>query len=324
MPLAAGHALPALRPLRRLRQTPPRLAALALGGMALYLAAMRAGTGRLRPEQLWVCGAALLLVVWSDGSRRLLRGLAPFLLFGIAYDLTHLTQPLVRHLTVRVAEPYLAERRLFGLPTAAGRLIPSEWLALHPLPLLDLLTGTAYIVYVYWSIGLAAWLALRRPDPAGQRLLSRYGWTFLLLNLAGFATYYLYPAAPPWYVAAHGLGPADLSVGASAAGAARWDALTGIPYFAAFYGRSADVFGAIPSLHAAYPLFTFLYGRELRSRWLDAASLGLFLLTSFAAVYLGHHYLLDVLLGAAYALAAWGGERLLRLARGRRAGSAQG
>jgi membrane-associated phospholipid phosphatase len=104
----------------------------------------------------------------------------------------------------------------------------------------------------------------------------------------------------------------------SMAGAARFDALTGIPYFATFYGRSADVFGAIPSLHVSYPLLTFLHGRELGKRWLDVASFALFLLVSFAAVYLNHHYVLDVLLGVLYTVVAWRIDLVLerrRLAR---------
>jgi len=169
-------------------------------------------------------------------------------------------------------------------------------------------------------MGFAAYLALFRRDEAGRRLLARFGWTFLFMNLAGFVTYYIYPAAPPWYVADYGLGPANMAARSSAAGAARWDALTGIPYFQEFYGRSADVFGAIPSLHVSYPLLTFLHGRELRKRWLDVASFGLFLLVSFAAVYLNHHYVLDVLLGVLYTLVAWGIDAALerRASRTRR------
>ena len=143
------------------------------------------------------------------------------------------------------------------------------------------------------------------------------------MNVAGFATYYVYPAAPPWYVAQYGLGPAHLDAQASIAGAARWDELTGIPYFHEFYGRSADVFGAIPSLHVSYPLLTFLHGLELRKRWLDVSSFALFLLVCFAAVYLDHHYVLDVLLGVLYTVVAWGIDRALERRRRRREPEAQ-
>ena len=55
-------------------------------------------------------------------------------------------------------------------------------------------------------------------------------------------------------------------------------------------------------------------------RWLDVASFGLFLMVSFAAVYLNHHYVLDVLLGVLYTLVAWGVDRWIQR---RKAGAAR-
>jgi hypothetical protein len=316
---APARARPSLT--QRVRATPPAYLWAPLVGFTIYLGAMRLGQGENRAEQFLLPVAMLPLLVWSDGTRRFFTGLLPFLLFGIVYDLTHLTQPLFRYLDIHVAEPYRFDQRFFGIPTAGGVLTPNEFFARHHWPAVDFVTGIAYIVFVYWAIGFAVYLALFRRDPAGRSLLLRFGWTFLLMNIAGFATYYVYPAAPPWYVADYGLGPVNYDARSSPAGAARWDALTGIPYFAGFYGRSADVFGAIPSLHVSYPLLTFLHGLELRKAWLHAASFGLFLLVSFAAVYLNHHYVLDVLLGVLYALVAWGVDRAL-LARRRARGTA--
>jgi inositol phosphorylceramide synthase catalytic subunit len=310
----AGAARPRPGLVERVRATPPRYLVGALGGFAAYLVAMRLTTGS-RPEQFLLCGVFLLLAVWSDASRRFFTGTLPFLLFGVVYDLTHITEPFFRYLHIHVEEPYRFDKLYFGIQTSGGVLTPNEFFALHHWPAIDFFTGLAYIVFVWWAIGFGVYLALRRRDPVGRRLLLRFGWTFLLLNVVGFATYYVYPAAPPWYVADYGFGPVHMEATSSLAGAARWDALTGIPYFAAFYGRSADVFGAIPSLHVAYPLLTFLHGRELGKRWLDVASFGLFLLVSFAAVYLDHHYVLDVLLGVAYTIVAWGIDVLLERRR---------
>ncbi len=296
---------PAAAVAQRVRETPPRFLLGALAGLVAYLGAMRLATGVNRPEQVALCSAMVVLAVWSDGTRRFFTGMLPFLLFGIVYDLTHITQPLFRYLNVHVDEPYWFDKTFFGIPTRDGVLTPNEFFVRHHWPAVDFFTGTAYIVFVYWAIGFAAYLTIFRRDEAGRRLLARFGWTFLFMNIAGFATYYVYPAAPPWYVTDYGLGPANMAARSSPAGAARWDALTGIPYFAGFYGRSADVFGAIPSLHVSYPLLTFFHGLELKKRWLDVASLGLFLLVSFAAVYLNHHYVLDVLLGVLYTLVAW-------------------
>jgi membrane-associated phospholipid phosphatase len=297
---------------RRVAETPPPYLLGAVGGMAAYLLAMRLAMGANRAEQLAMCTAMMGLVVWSDATRRFFMGMLPFLLFGVVYDLTHITQPLFRYLHIHVTEPYWFDKTFFGIGSPEGVLTPNEFFARHHWAAVDFFAGIAYIIFVYWAIAFAVYLALFRRDEAGRKLLARFGWTFLLMNVVGFATYYVYPAAPPWYVADYGLGPANLAARSSPAGAARWDALTGIPYFAAFYGRSADVFGAIPSLHVTYPLLAYLYGRELGKRWFEAASFGLFLLVSFAAVYLNHHYVLDVLLGVLYAVVAWGIERALR------------
>lgn len=310
---------PAAAIAQRVRETPPRHVLGALGGIAVYLGAMRFGVGPIRMDQLVFC-APFALVFWSDGTRRFFMGMLPFLLFGIVYDLTHITQPLFRYLHIHVTEPYWFDKTFFGIRVAGGVLTPNEYFARNHWAAVDFVTGFAYIIFIYWPIGLAAYLALFRRDEAGRRLLARFGWTFLIMNIVGFATYYVYPAAPPWYAADYGFGPANMAARSSAAGAARWDALTGIPYFAGFYGRSADVFGAIPSLHPTYPLLAFLYGRELKKRWLDAASFGLFALVSFAAIYLNHHYILDVALGVIYTAVAWGID--VALERRRRAAEA--
>ena len=132
------------------------------------------------------------------------------------------------------------------------------------------------------------------------RRAERFTWIFVIANLIGFACYYIYPAAPPWYVSDHGFA-VDLSVHASPAGAIRFDQLIGIPLMQGFYGKSADVFGAIPSLHVVYPFLALIYGWYLRRFRLIAAVY--FLLVCFAAVYLNHHYLVDIFLGLAIALA---------------------
>lgn len=100
---------------------------------------------------------------------------------------------------------------------------------------------------------------------------------------------------------AHGPGPADLTVAPSAAGAARFDELLGIRYFSNFYARNPNVFGAMPSLHVAYPtvaaFFLWRQGPLLRAFGLLFAAL-----VAFSAIYLVHHYVLDVVAGAAVGL----------------------
>ena len=276
-----------------------------------YIVAMRLTVGN-RPEHFGILALVVGLCFWSDATRAFFKNFFAFLVFGVVYDLTNLTEPLVRFLHVHIAEPYHFDKSLFGITTAAGVLTPNEFFAAHHWPAVDFITGLAYIIFVYWAIGFAVYLALFRKEPEMKTLLRQYGWVFCAVNLVGFATYYIYPAAPPWYAATYGFGLPDFAhIVASPAAAIRWDQLTGLHYFAGFYGRSADVFGAIPSLHVAYPMLVFVYGRRVGNSALDVANFLFYLLVCFSAVYLQHHYVLDVLIGTTYALVGYRVERAL-------------
>jgi membrane-associated phospholipid phosphatase len=124
--------------------------------------------------------------------------------------------------------------------------------------------------------------------------------------MIGMTCELLFPTAPPWYVAQYGLGPAHMDAVASAAGTARFDAIFGIHYFASFYARSKDVFGAMPSLHVAYPTVVMLAVWNVRPRWVRVFAASFVALMAFAAVYLNHHYVLDVLAGLLTAVVAYG------------------
>ncbi|OLD07968.1 MAG: hypothetical protein AUI90_08160 [Deltaproteobacteria bacterium 13_1_40CM_3_69_14] len=135
-------------------------------------------------------------------------------------------------------------------------------------------------------------------------MLRTFALAFLVVNLLGFATYFIFPVAPPWYVTEYGLGPARLDVHPAAAAASRFDLLLGTHFFDGIYGRGIDVYGAYPSLHVAYPLLVVWAAfRTAELRWARAPAIGFFLLMCLSAVYLQHHYVIDVLLGIAYASA---------------------
>jgi membrane-associated phospholipid phosphatase len=132
---------------------------------------------------------------------------------------------------------------------------------------------------------------------------------FLYVNLVGWTIWLLYPAAPPWYVDLYGTGPAELDVASNPAGLSRLDELVGLPIAAAVYSKSANVFGAMPSLHVAYACFLALVSFGFAGGVRIAAVL-FAVITAFAALYLRHHYVLDVLAGAALAVFAFFQVRL--------------
>jgi len=258
-----------------------------------YLAALHL-LGGPGPEHFLAAGIALVLSLWNDQSRKLALVGLPYLLYALVYDSMRWYADYIRSPVIHVHEPYDFDLHWFGI----HGLTPNEWLQRHTSPVLDFLCGLAYtpMFFIGESILLSIWFIAK-----GQvRRAERFTWIFVISNFIGFACYYVYPAAPPWYVSDHGF-VVNLAVHASPAGAIRFDHLIGIPVMQGFYGKSADVFGAIPSLHVVYPFLAMIYGWYLRRFRRIAAPY--FLLVCFAAVYLNHHYLLDIFLGLAIALA---------------------
>ncbi len=251
-----------------------------------------------------------LILALSLGGRTagiILRFLFPVFLTGIVYDSMRYYSDYIRG-TIHVAFPYEFDKRFFGIDTPEGRLTPNEWWQKHTFPALDLVTGFFYLFFIAIYVSISAYhafvLPTRGKDPVVRRKAERLGpyvtWAFFFLNMLGYSTYYWFPAAPPWYVADYGLGPARMDTAASAAGAVRFDQLLGTHFFTGMYGRAADVFGAIPSLHVAYPLLSVFFAFSIGS--LRAVAVGFYLIMCFSAVYLNHHYILDILWGSTYAV----------------------
>jgi membrane-associated phospholipid phosphatase len=127
-------------------------------------------------------------------------------------------------------------------------------------------------------------------------------WSFLVVNVLGFATWFLYPAAPPWYVDLYGLDTILLDIPMNPARTLRFDALFGTSFFTGMYGAGSNPFGAMPSLHISYPILSVVFAMRLKK--LRTFTIVFSSLVGFAAVYLNHHYLIDVLLGVFYGLVA--------------------
>jgi membrane-associated phospholipid phosphatase len=261
----------------------------------------------LKSDHLMLGTALLALSYVGPLGRSFLRFTLPFFLTLIIYDSQRFYSDLIRG-PIHVSEPYLFDRTFFGISTSQGVLTPNEWWQHHLHPALDLLTGFAYLVFFTVFILISGYFALYlgkkgtlkfSPKQVVNRA-RRMPWAFFWLNMIGYSTYYWYAAAPPWYVAMYGLGPARLDVAANSAGCARFDQILGTHFFSEMYGRAADVFGAIPSLHVAYPLLAVLFAFQLGSARIFCVLF--YALMCFSAVYLNHHYVLDILWGSSYAL----------------------
>lgn len=251
----------------------------------------------LRPEHLGIAVLVFCLFFLTAPTRRLLVALLPFLIFGISYDWMNLL-PNYEVNPVDVEGVYNAEKSVFGINYNGARLTPNEFFALHTFPFADFMAGIFYLCWVPLPIVYGLWLYFRNETVP----YLHFSIVFLLVNLIGFAIYYIHPAAPPWYIAQYGPEAMPGTPG-SVAGLGKFDEMTHLGIFDALYARNANVFAAIPSLHSAYTLIAFVYSVRYRSplAWrliLGIVTLGIW----FTAVYTSHHYLIDVIAGILTAL----------------------
>lgn len=279
-----------------------RQASVCLGALAAWLVVTALFIG-FRPEHIFMAIAIAALFFATPATRRLIVALIPFALFGISYDWMNLCPNYMVN-PIDVAGLYSTEKSLFGITVSeAITLTPNEFFAMHTSPLMDFMAGVFYLCWVPVPIIFGLWMYFR----GYESNYVHFALVFLFVNLIGFTFYYIHPAAPPWYVALHGMEPIVGTPG-NVAGLAAFDQMTGLSIFDALYGRNSNVFAAMPSLHSAYTLVACLYAIRLtrqagsRTAWIIALAiitLGIWL----TAVYTSHHYILDVLGGIACALA---------------------
>ena len=199
---------------------------------------------------------------------------------------------------VHVTELLTAERALFG-----GTL-PTLWLQdkLYTPGIIhwyDVLAVLIYALHFVFPLVFAFMLWVGSKERFWQ-----FSLTFLLMNYTAFAFYLAYPTASPWvadewgYI--HGVVmPFDQAIHVLVPQVSHtfntleiWGKLSGNPV------------AALPSLHAAYPWLVLLFAVKFFGRpglLFLAYNVALW----FTVVYLGHHWVVDILAGMAWATACY-------------------
>lgn len=186
------------------------------------------------------------------------------------------------------------EAALFGKP------IPTVWLQSHLWHGPHDLRWWDYAVwFIYLTHFLATLIVAAVVWTWAHHHFARFATMVCVLALAGFATYVLYPADPPWLAARQGsIGEANRTVKVvwPHIPIARFDSLfdTGERY--------SNNVAAMPSLHAAYSLLLVLFLWRLVPRW-TRPLLALYPpAMAFALVYGGEHFVVDCIAGWIYAV----------------------
>lgn len=243
------------------------------------------------PDTLFV---VLLIIFASFGQARsfivrffpLVSLLLLYELFrGIADDLSG---------AVHVTEMIEFDRWLFmgSLPT----VVLQEWWWHGEVRWYDFYYYALYMAHFLMPILLAVIIWKR-----AKQYYWQFMWALVALSFAAFVTYILYPAAPPWMAFRDGYIPEDLVRVSSDV----WWAM-GVDNFSEVYAQlPANEVAAVPSLHSAYPLLFSMFVAGIfgvkKYWWVYVYPVSMWV----GVVYLGEHYVVDVILGALYAALAY-------------------
>lgn len=223
-------------------------------------------------------------------SRKFILGFSIFIVYWIVFDYMK-AFPNYNYNPVHISGIYNFEKKLFGIHDGGKLLTPNEYWLAHSFTTLDIITGLFYLCWIPVPLGFATYLFFTR-----KKEFLHFALTFFTVNLLGFVVYYLYPAAPPWYVQLHGFQFIAHTPG-NTGGLARFDAHFHAEIFKSIYAKGSNVFAAMPSLHSAYPIIVVYYAVKNRVKIGSIFFIMVMLGIWFTAVYASHHYVVDVLAG---------------------------
>lgn len=244
-----------------------------------------------KTDQLFLAVLFNACYFFNQQSRRFILGFSIFIAYWIIFDYMKAI-PNYRFNAVHITDLYNAEKSFFGIPVDGLLVTPNEYWLNNQSVYLDLLSGIFYLCWVPVPLAFALYLFFKN-----KKLFLHFSLTFVLVNLIGFVVYYIYPAAPPWYLQQQGSSFIATTPG-NTAGLIRFDHLTGLSVFKNLYAKSSNVFAAMPSLHSSYPLIVLYFSFKKNVRIYMKLLFAIIMLGIwFAAVYTSHHYILDVMAG---------------------------
>ncbi len=222
-------------------------------------------------------------------TRQFLLDWIPFLFILLAYDFL---RGFADNVTgrVHIHELINADLALFGyLPTVELQK------ALHipgQIQWFEVIGTTLYFLHFALPLGLGFILWLVNRSRFREFTLS-----LLLLSYAGWITYIIYPAMPPWMASNQGYIPPITKI----MDQAFMIFPTHFQVPTIYHQFNPNPVAAMPSMHAAYPLLVLLFlikNFGKKGFLFLPYVLGMW----FSIVYLGEHYVIDVIVGAIYSI----------------------
>jgi len=191
------------------------------------------------------------------------------------YDLINNLAPVRMHVAIVHAEAVLRLERSLGL---SPELSLDRWLARHRTLalLLSYYYDNAHFIVTFGILGFLYWKRADLYRPLRNVLV--------LVNVIGFAVFWLYPVAPPRLLP----GFTDVVAASGAFGSWHTGALA----------SQANQYAAMPSLHIAWAVWCSLALWRISSRpWVRVLAVFYPCVTAVAVLATGNHFLLDLLGG---------------------------
>jgi len=231
------------------------------------------------PDFLVLC--FFIYAAFAKRTQRFIKDWTPFIALFFAYEAMRGIADNVTGI-VHVTELIKAETQIFGtIPT----LVLQHF---YRSPILDWIGAFFYSMHflIPTLFGFILWRYSREN-------YKKYTIALLLSSYSALITILLFPSAPPWF----GVKAERILF--------QVDHAMGIPFYATlFVVISPNPFAAFPSLHATYPWLVSLYSikiKRIKALPILIIPLGVW----FSAVYLGEHYVIDLLAGVVYTTAAF-------------------
>ncbi|MBO3802761.1 MAG: inositol phosphorylceramide synthase [Candidatus Brockarchaeota archaeon] len=267
-----------------MQRTDARLAhALGIVFSAIYLVLLIVFCLRfgVYPRLEFFVAGFLIYAIHRKWSRRFMKDWAPFTTLFMAYEAMYGIADNVSAI-VHVNELISAEFLMFGaIPT----LMLQQF---YRNPIFDYVGAFFYSLHFIAPTTFGFILWKRSPKDYW-----RYSIAFLLCSYGALMTFVMYPSAPPWF----GLKASRILF--------QIDREIGVPVYSTIIDYvQPNPFAAFPSLHAAYPWLISIYAIKIKR----VKALPILLIPAgvwFSAVYLGEHYIVDLLGGVAYSTFAF-------------------
>ena len=256
---------------------------------AIYLVAIAIFglTYRIIPGPEFLVLAFLIYAAYNQRTWNFLKDWLPFITVFISYEIMYGIVGSISMYNLH-SGPYNFERGLFGqMPSIVLQQTMRA-------PILDYMGAFFYSLHFFAPTIFA--FILWKVSPKNYW---KYTVAFGICTYGALITFLFYPVAPPW------LNSAVTSQGITRILTDSVDVNLGIPLYKTLFDfLSPNLYAAFPSMHSALPFLISLFAIKIwKKKGLPVLifPIGVW----FSAVYLGEHYVVDVIGGVAYAVVAF-------------------